>query len=71
MSLGRDVVLREGSPIAERAAFWDKIYEDHYRGPIVDRDPVTPTPESSAPSLLISNVTMLVAIYLFFLLNRH
>ncbi|CAH1643313.1 unnamed protein product [Spodoptera littoralis] len=70
MSLGRDIVLRDSSPIAERAAFWDEIFEEHYQGPIVDTD-ATPTPDNSATSLMISNVTMLVATYLFLLLNRH
>ncbi|CAH0698879.1 unnamed protein product [Spodoptera exigua] len=39
MSLGRDIVLKESSPIPERAALWDEIFEEYFRGPIIDTNP--------------------------------
>ncbi|KAH9634199.1 hypothetical protein HF086_001401 [Spodoptera exigua] len=69
MSLGRDIVLKESSPIPERAAFWDEIFEEHFRGPIVDTDPVAPTPTptpGAASSLVISSTIFVVLLFSFY-----
>ncbi|KAH9634200.1 hypothetical protein HF086_001402 [Spodoptera exigua] len=65
MSLGRDIVLKESSPIPERAALWDDIFEEYFRGPIIDTDPVAPIP-GAASSLAISKITFLVLFLSFY-----
>ncbi|XP_022828849.1 juvenile hormone esterase-like [Spodoptera litura] len=78
MSLGRQIVLRDSSPIPERAAFWDELFDEYFRGPIVDMDPVptttpTPTPApGAASSLVMSNiifVSLLLSFYFTLYLN--
>ncbi|CAH1643315.1 unnamed protein product [Spodoptera littoralis] len=75
MSLGRQIVLRDSSPIPERAAFWDELFDEYFRGPIVDMDPVPPTPTpapGAASSLVMSNiifVSLLLSFYFTLYLN--
>ena len=44
MSLGPAIELKYDGILNDRAAFWDEIYEEHYRGPVMPYTPTTTEP---------------------------
>lgn len=51
MNLGETIELR-GSLYADRAQFWDQLYERYYRQPVA---PVFPEPNSSPVKNIVSS----------------